>query len=187
MLAALGQAREALWKEQMAAAFQAFGYISVGPATAASCGAGLPDCNHQQGKTVMSRGHIVRRGRASFRLRFQGEPDPVTNKRKTVYVTVKGRRTDAKRELTRLLAARDSGTLVDPTDTTIGMWFGQRLADPGGLAPRTIERYRQFLIHQILPHLGGVALQRLRVASPAARRFPASASPARRRDRTPPR
>lgn len=65
-------------------------------------------------------GNITRRGANSWRLKFEAaEPDPVTGKRQTRYVTVRGTKKDAQRELTRLLAEVQNGTTVDPSLVTI--------------------------------------------------------------------
>jgi len=45
------------------------------------------------------RGNITRRGKSSWRLKFDAERDVVTGKRQTRYVTVRGKRLDAEREL----------------------------------------------------------------------------------------
>jgi integrase len=105
-------------------------------------------------------GNITRRGKASWRLKFQAD-DPATGQRIPKYVTVHGTYQSAQKELTRLLSARDGGALVDPTVMTTGAWFTQWLADPPGLAPRSVERYRQIAVNQIEPTLGAIPLQKL--------------------------
>jgi integrase len=120
------------------------------------------------------RGSIVRRGRKSWRLKFDVGNDP-RGRRKTQYVTVKGTRQDAQRELTRLLAAADAGTLVEPSKVTVADhlrgWLGPApkpgdppAATPVGLTPKTAERYRELVEGQIIPHLGTIPLQKLRPA-----------------------
>jgi integrase len=53
----------------------------------------------------MTAGNITRRGKASWRLKFEaGERDPATGRRQTCFVTVRGTKKDAQRELIRLLA-----------------------------------------------------------------------------------
>jgi integrase len=110
------------------------------------------------------KGNITRRGKHSWRLKFDDAPDPVTGKRRTRFVTVKGKRQDAERELARLITATADGTFVEPSEITVGAYFSSWLANPHGLAPKTAERYRGILANQIVPHLGGVALQKLRPA-----------------------
>jgi hypothetical protein len=79
-----------------------------------------------------------------------------SGKRQTRYVTVRGKRQDAQRELTRLLGALDAGTLPEPSKTTIAEHLHEGLDRPTHcLAPKMVERYRQLAAQQIVPHLGG--------------------------------
>lgn len=111
-------------------------------------------------------GNVTRRGKHSWRLKFDVGRDPVTGKRQIRYATVKGTKRGAQAELTRLLAAHDAGTLVQPTKVTIAeylrSWIGT--AETLALAPKTAERYRQLIEGQIVPHLGAHALQKLKAA-----------------------
>ena len=45
----------------------------------------------------MSAGHIQRRGKSSWRLKFEGGRDPETGRRKPQYVTVRGTKAAARR------------------------------------------------------------------------------------------
>jgi hypothetical protein len=78
------------------------------------------------------KGNITRRGKNSWRLKFDDTPDPATGERRTRFATVRGKRADAQKALTQMLAARDGGTLVAPANTTVKQWFDQWLADPVG-------------------------------------------------------
>jgi integrase len=110
-------------------------------------------------------GNITRRGETSWRLKFEaGERDPRTGRRATRFVTVRGTKKDAQRELTRLLAEVDSGTAVDPSTVKLAEYLRQWLDVGEGLSPKTLERYRQLAEQQILPHLGATRLQKLRPA-----------------------
>jgi len=109
----------------------------------------------------MSRGNITRRGKSSWRLKFELDGDTI-GKRQTRYVTVRGKRSDAERELTRLLSAADGGTLVEPRKTTVAEYIRTWLDGAHGLSAKTLERYRELSEAQIVPHLGAVVLQRLR-------------------------
>ncbi len=109
------------------------------------------------------RGNITRRGKASWRLKFDAGRDPATGKRLTKFATVRGPRKDAERELTRLLTAVDGGTLVDPSKVTVGEYIDTWLSGAGAdLAPKTLERYKQLADQQIKPNLGALLLQKLR-------------------------
>jgi len=111
----------------------------------------------------MSSGNITRRGKRSWRLKFEaGDRDMATGKRKTRYVTVRGTKKDAQRELIRLLAEVDHGTAVDPSRVTVAEYLWGWLESANDLSPKTIERYRQLAERQIIPHLGATLLQKLR-------------------------
>jgi integrase len=110
-------------------------------------------------------GSIIRRGPSSWRLKFEAaERDPVTGKRQTRYVTVRGTKRDAQRELTALLAAVDNGTAVDPSRLSVGEYLREWLESASDLSAKTLERYRQLAEQQINPHLGATVLQKLRPA-----------------------
>ena len=109
----------------------------------------------------MTRGSIRRRGRQSWELKFDVPTDD--GRRRTRYVTVRGRRQDAQRELTRQLAASDGGTFVDPSTVTVGAYVSTWL-DAAEVAPKTAERYRELANNQVVPHLGTMLLQKLRPA-----------------------
>jgi integrase len=110
-------------------------------------------------------GNITRRGTHTWCLKFErGERDPLTGKRQTRYVTVRGTKKDAQRELIRLLAEVEDGTAVDPTQMTVAEYLGEWLTSIGHLANKTHERYRGLTEQQIVPHVGKVVLQRFRPA-----------------------
>jgi integrase len=100
----------------------------------------------------------------SWELKFDIGAD-AKGKRQTRYVSVKGTRADAQKEMTRLLAQADKGTLVEPTKTTVAEYVRAWLDGDTELSPKTIERYRELAEQQIIPHLGTVAIQKLRPAA----------------------
>jgi integrase len=114
-------------------------------------------------------GNITRRGLHSWRLKFEaGERDPQTGRRNTRTMTVRGTKKAAQAELTRLLAEIDNGISIDPSKVTVAEYIRAWLDGPDSLSPKTAERYRQLAEQQIIPHLGTVALQKLRPAQVAA-------------------
>src|SRR5690242_4483291 len=108
-------------------------------------------------------GHIERRGKRSWRVKFDAGTDPATGKRVTRRVTVKGTKKDADRKRTELLAARDTGSLVAPNKVTVGEYLAGWLAGwcRLNLSPTTRERYALFVKNQITPRIGTVRLQNL--------------------------
>jgi len=107
---------------------------------------------------MTGRGNITRRGKNSWQLKFDVPSD--NGKRRTRYVTVRGRRQDAQRELTRLLAQADPGTLPEPSKLTVEEYMRAWLDAPTvigkvgkerrELSAKTVERYRQLAGRSIL-------------------------------------
>ena len=108
-------------------------------------------------------GNITRRGANSWRLKFDTDRD-ASGKRTTRYATVTGTRKQAKAELTRLLAARNDGVLVEPSRSTVAVYLRAwiKTAAALNLTPKTAERYSQLIERQIIPHLGATLLQKLK-------------------------
>lgn len=107
----------------------------------------------------MKRGSIKKRGANSWRLIFDV---PANGKRKQRTVTVRGSYKDAQRELTRLLGQADAGQLPDPTRQTVSDYLTAWLNSCVDRSPKTLERYRELAAHQIVPHLGGMQMQKLK-------------------------
>jgi Phage integrase, N-terminal SAM-like domain len=107
------------------------------------------------------RGNITRRGKSSWRLKFDAEPDALTGKRRIRYVTVKGKRADAEAELARLLNDAHRGVLPDASKLTVETYLWQWL-EGKDLSPRSREQYLDIIERQIIPALGQIELQRLK-------------------------
>jgi integrase len=81
--------------------------------------------------------------------------------------TVKGSRTEAARELRRLLQAGDDGRHVAPDRITLRQWIEQWIAAGAPnkrkrkKTARTIERHEQLLKQHVIPTLGDMSLQKL--------------------------
>jgi hypothetical protein len=105
-------------------------------------------------------GGIDARGVNSWRLRYR-----VNGKRFTK--AFHGTKTEALKELRRLLRSGDTGEHVEPSRLTVAQWVAQWIADgaPGRnrirAGRRAIERYDQLLRCHVLPALGGRSLQQL--------------------------
>jgi len=100
-------------------------------------------------------GGIDERGPDRWRLRWR-----VDGKRFTK--SFHGSIGEARKELRRLIKSADDGQHVAPDKVTIETYLGDWLDTDTGLSPKTRERYRQLVERQISPHLGTVALQKLR-------------------------
>jgi integrase len=110
------------------------------------------------------RGNITRRGKSSWRIKFDVEPDPLTGARRVRTVTVRGKRSDAEAELARLLNDANRGMLVNATTLTLEAYLWRWLDGKHGLSPVTVERYREIIARGIAPTLGAIGLQKLKPA-----------------------
>jgi integrase len=109
------------------------------------------------------RGHLRKRGRASWEIKIEVGPREADGRRHTQYHTVRGSKRDAERALTAVLAELDSGSYVAPSTLTMAEFLTNWLdAARDRLAPKTAERYDELCRHQIVPFLGAVKLQALK-------------------------
>jgi integrase len=115
------------------------------------------DMNRKRG---YSEGGIDARNEDTWRLRYR-----VNGKRFTK--TVHGAKSDAQKELRRLLHSSDAGTHVAPNRITLAQWAEQWIASgaPGRrqkrVGRRTVERYSELLRCHLVPTLGERRLQQL--------------------------
>lgn len=109
-------------------------------------------------------GHIRRRGKNSFELKWEAGADPVTRKRRIRYQSFKGSKRDAQIELARLVTANAKGEAVDPSKATIGEFLDrwERNWAVANTSPKTFERYSELLRLHVRPHIGHVLIQKLR-------------------------
>src|SRR5262245_35316940 len=107
------------------------------------------------------RGNITRRGKSSWRIKFDVGHD-ASGERRIRYVTVNGTRKDAERELARLLNEHHRGTLVDPSKVTVGAYLHSWLDTKTDVTNLTRERYAEIIDNRINPVLGNVELQKLK-------------------------
>ncbi len=110
------------------------------------------------------KGTITRRGKTSWRLKYDLPRDSETQERRIAYATVKGTRKEAEKELRRRLTAIDRGMGIDPSSVSVADFLASWLADvaPGAVGEKSLERYASLIRLQINPHLGTTQLQRLR-------------------------
>jgi integrase len=109
------------------------------------------------------RGNITRRGKASWRIKFDLPPGP-DGKRRIQFVTVRGAKKDAQAKLAEMLAAVGKGIFVEPSHITVGEWVSGRIDEweaSGDISARSAEGYRRKFINYIKPHLGHKLLQAL--------------------------
>jgi integrase len=99
-------------------------------------------------------------------VKFDLGADPVTGKRLTRFVTVRGTKAAAQKELTKLLSSADTGTYVDPHGETIAAFAARWLRDwaAGNVSNKTFERYEALIKVHVLPRIGSIPIQKLRAA-----------------------
>jgi integrase len=108
------------------------------------------------------RGHIRKRGKASWQIAVSAGFDPVTGKRSQIFRTVKGTKKDAERELTRLLREVDGGTFADSGRLTLAAYLARYLEHAGTrVRASTLQRYRELMHRHVLPRIGRVPLAKL--------------------------
>jgi integrase len=120
---------------------------------------------------MSAAGNITRRGRMSWRLKFEGARDPETGRRNVQYHTIRGTNAAAKAKLAELVAAVGNSSYVEPSKLTVAEYVRARVDqwqaayDPAaktGISPKTAERYRELVENQIAPHIGTKLLQKIR-------------------------
>ncbi len=109
------------------------------------------------------KGYMVQRSQGAWTLVFDLGADPATGKRKQKWITVRGTRKDADRELSRLLNEINTGAFVEPAKLTVAEFLDRWLttyAEPN-VGGKTIERYRSIINLHLKPALGLLPLPRL--------------------------
>jgi integrase len=112
-------------------------------------------------------GHIQRRGKSSWRLKFEAERDPASGRRNIQYLTFRGTKAEAKVKLAELVAAVGKSSYVEPSKVIVAEYVRGRIDQwqaAGDIAVRTAERYRELHENQVVPHLGAKPVQKLKPA-----------------------
>jgi integrase len=110
-------------------------------------------------------GHIRKRGKHSWELKFDVGRNEATGKRITQFHSFRGTRKEAEYKLAELVASVGKDEYVSRSKLTVGDHLKARVEQwqaMGDITPRTAERYRELLENQIRPHLGDKALQKLK-------------------------
>src|SRR5262245_14461779 len=105
----------------------------------------------------MARGSLVKRSENTWSAIVELGRDE-HGKRKQKWVTIKGNRLEAEKELNKLQAAADQGTIAANPKMTLGEYldvFLREHVDPN-LTPKSVRYYHQVCQYYIRPHLGRV-------------------------------
>jgi integrase len=110
----------------------------------------------------MSEGHIQRRGKHSWRLKFE-KGTAEDGSRLIGYETVRGTKKSAQERLTEILGTVNKGTFVEPTSMTVGEYLKQWLNDVArhSVSAKTYERYSEIVVKHLIPALGTTKLAKL--------------------------
>ena len=109
-------------------------------------------------------GYLKKRGQRSWSIVLYLGRDPMTGKKRQKWHTVHGTKKDAERELNRLLRDLNTGTYIEPTKLTVGMYLEQWLANYAktNVSGKTYERYAEIVCKHLVPALGGILLSNLK-------------------------
>jgi integrase len=108
------------------------------------------------GKRTYGNGSIDSRGPDAHRLRYRINGERFTK-------TFHGTRSEANKELRRLLTSGDNGQHVAPDKVTLSSWMDQWLEIKKAAKRRlkTVERYREILTIHVIPKLGNRPVQQI--------------------------
>jgi len=112
------------------------------------------------------KGNLTRRGKSSWRLKFDIGRDPISGRRITKFVTLRGTKTQAQNEAAKIIAAAAIGEHVDPGRESVGTFVERWLRDwaNNNVSNKTWTRYAQLLRKHLTSRLGSVPIQKLRAA-----------------------
>jgi len=90
--------------------------------------------------------------------------DPATGKRKQRWVTGRGSKHEAEKQLREMLTANDQGMIIKPSKTTLAVFLDKWLKEYSwaNLAPRTAEGYEHMARKYLIPSLGNILLTTLK-------------------------
>src|SRR5438067_1822733 len=89
-------------------------------------------------------------------------PRDADGKRQQKRITVKGTKRDAERERTKLQREIDTGAFVKPESLTVGKYLAEWLGQvKSTVSPKTHQTEAGLIRTQVVPALGGKALQKL--------------------------
>lgn len=99
---------------------------------------------------------VIKRGERNYTVRVFTGRDPDTGKRRYLNKTVRGTRRQAEQELTAMLRAKDTGTLLEPVKMSLNTLLDKWLESAAGprVRERTVREYAGLAARYIRPELG---------------------------------
>jgi integrase len=109
------------------------------------------------------KGNLTRRGKNSWRLKFEIPRDSVTHERSTKFITLKGTKAQAQAEAAKIIAATVTGEYVDPSSETTGQFIERWLADHAdhNVGHKAWTRYAELLRKHVASRVGNIPIQKL--------------------------
>lgn len=113
------------------------------------------------------KGSITRRGKNSWRIKFDLGTDPVTGKRQTRFHTFRGTKAQAQIEAAKLIAGAATGQYVDASKETVTQFVERWLRDwaAANVSNKTFTRYEQLLRKHVCARVGNLPIQKLKAAN----------------------
>jgi len=109
------------------------------------------------------RGHLTQRSNGSYSIVLDLGKDTVTGKRKQKWITIRGSKKEAEKELAKHINDFNTGSFVEPTKLTVGGFLNRWLVDYAEIkvSPKTLERYKSICDQHLIPAFGHLPLARL--------------------------
>jgi integrase len=114
---------------------------------------------------MRGRGHLQRRGKTSYRLKFDEASGG--GKRSTKYIPIHApTKALAQAEATKIMAAATTGEIVDPSSETVAQFIERWLRDWAeiNVSNATYTRYAGLLRGNVAPVVGTIPIQKLQAA-----------------------
>jgi integrase len=111
---------------------------------------------------MSGRGNLTRRGKSSWRFKFEVSANP----RITKYHTLHGTKKQAQEQAAKIVAAHAGGLYVDPSQQTVAAYAAhwERNWAAQNVSAKTLERYSELIRVHILPAIGSIPIQKLHAA-----------------------
>jgi integrase len=112
------------------------------------------------------KGNLTRRGKRSWRLKFDTNRDPISGRRFTKFVTLYGTKAQAQAEAAKIIASVAAGSYVDPSSETVSQFVERWLSDwaNDNVSNKTFTRYEQLLRKHLCAQFGSIQIQKLKAA-----------------------
>jgi integrase len=109
------------------------------------------------------KGNLTRRGKTSWRLKFDAGRDPATGERLTKYVTLKGTKAQAQAEAAKIIASTVTGEYVDASSEITSQFIERWLADHAdhNVGNKAWTRYAELLRKHVGSRVGNIPIQKL--------------------------